>query len=88
MRTVIIFDHSSLKDVLLRTPLKLAQLKAACENYLQLDQILLRNDIYGFVKYLRKTAADVDRWVVTSRVGKDTRSSDKASPGGLTEILS
>jgi hypothetical protein len=34
------------------------------------------------VKHLRKTAADADRWAATSRTGKDTKSSDKASPGG------
>jgi hypothetical protein len=38
-----------------------AQLKEVCENDLLLDQIELRKDFYGFVKHLRKTAADADR---------------------------
>jgi hypothetical protein len=40
---------------------KPAQLKEVCENDSLLDQIELRKDFYGFVKHLRKTAADADR---------------------------
>jgi hypothetical protein len=50
---------------------KPAHLKEVCENDLLLDQIKLRNDFYGFVKQLRKTAANTDRWEATNRTGKD-----------------
>jgi hypothetical protein len=44
---------------------KPAQLKEVCENDLLLGQIEPRKDFYGFVKHLRKTAADADRWAAT-----------------------
>jgi hypothetical protein len=40
------------------------------------------------VKHPRKTVADADRWAATTRVGKDTKSSDKASPGGSSKSYS
>jgi hypothetical protein len=61
------------------------QLKEVCENHLLLDQVVLRKDFYGFVKHLRKTAADADRWAVTPRAAKEAKSSDKASTGGSTK---
>jgi hypothetical protein len=61
---------------------KPAQLNEVFENDLLLDHIELGKDFYGFVKHFRKTAADADRWAATNRTGKDTRSTDKASPGG------
>jgi hypothetical protein len=61
---------------------KPAQLKEVCEIDLLLDQIELRKDFCGFVKHLRKTAADADRWAATNRTGKDTNSSDRMSAGG------
>jgi hypothetical protein len=45
---------------------KPAQLKEVCENDLLLDRIELRKDFYGFVKHLRKTAVDADRWAATN----------------------
>jgi hypothetical protein len=56
---------------------KPAQLKEVCENDLQLDQVALRKDLYGFVKHLRKTAVDADRLAVTPRAGKDTKSVER-----------
>jgi hypothetical protein len=88
-------DQPKLAMKHLLSVVKPAQLKEVCENDFLLDQIELRNDFYGFVKHLRKTAADADRWVATNRTGKDTKSTDKASPGGprgaiqvaLTQVL-
>jgi hypothetical protein len=56
---------------------KPAQLKEVCENDLQLDQVALRKDFYGFLKHLRKTAVDADRWAVTPRAGNSTKSIDR-----------
>jgi hypothetical protein len=67
---------------------KPAQLKEVCENNLPLDQVERRKDFYGFVEHLRKTAADVDRWAATNRIGKDTKSSDEASTGGSSRSYS
>jgi hypothetical protein len=67
---------------------KPAQLKEVCESNLLLDLIELRKDFYGFVKHLRKTAADADCWAATNRTGKDTKSSDKASPRGSSRTFS
>jgi hypothetical protein len=66
---------------------KPTQLKEVCENDLLLDQIELHKDFYGFLKHLRKTAADADLWAATNRTGKDTKSSDKASTGGSSREL-
>jgi hypothetical protein len=56
---------------------KPAQFKEVFENDLQLDQVALRKDVYGFVKHLRKTSIDADRWAVTPRARKDTKSVDR-----------
>jgi hypothetical protein len=64
---------------------KPAQLKEVCENDLQLDQVALRKDFYGFVKHLRKTAVDADRWAVTPRAEKDTKSVDRVPNGVSTK---
>jgi hypothetical protein len=64
---------------------KPTQLKEVCENDFQLDQVALRKDFYGFVKHLRKSAVDADRWAVTPRAGRDAKSSDKATTGGSTK---
>jgi hypothetical protein len=61
---------------------KPGQLKEVCENDLQLDQVALRKDFYGFVKHLRKTAVDADRWAVYPRAGKDTKSIGTIPTGG------
>jgi hypothetical protein len=45
----------------LLSDVKPAQLKEVCENDIQLDQVAIRKDFYGFVKHLRKTAVDADR---------------------------
>jgi hypothetical protein len=65
----------------LLSEVKPTQLKEVCENDSLLDEIELRKDFYGFVKHVRKNAADADRWAATHRTGKDTKSSDKASTG-------
>jgi hypothetical protein len=75
-------DQPKLAIKHLLSVVKPAQLKEVCENDLLLDQIDLRKDFYGFVKHLRKTAAEADRRAASNRIGKDTRSTDKASPGG------
>jgi hypothetical protein len=62
-----------------------AQLKEVCENDLQLAQVALHKDLYGFVKHLRKTAVDADRWAVTLRAGKDTKSVDMVPTGVSTK---
>jgi hypothetical protein len=64
---------------------KPAQLKDVCENDLQLDQVALRKDFYGFLKHLRNTAVDADRWTISPRAGKDTKSIDRVSTGGSTK---
>jgi hypothetical protein len=64
---------------------KPAQLKEVCENDLQLDQVALFKDFYGFVKHLRKTAVDADRWAVTPRAEKDTNSIDRLPTGVSTK---
>jgi hypothetical protein len=64
---------------------KPAQLKEVCENDLQLEQVALRKDFYGFVKHLRKTAVNADRWAVTPRAGKDTKSVDRVPTGVSTK---
>jgi hypothetical protein len=81
-------DQPKLAIKHLLSVVKPAQLKEVCENDLLLDQIELRKDFYGFVIHLRKTAADADRWAATNRTGKDTKSSDKASPGGSSRSYS
>jgi hypothetical protein len=78
----LVKDQPKLAIKHLLSVVKPAQLKEVCENDLLLDQIELRKDFYGFLKHLRKTAADADRWAVTNRTGRDTKSSDKVSPGG------
>jgi hypothetical protein len=37
------------------------------------------------VKHLSKTAIDADRWAVSPRAGKDTKSIDRVSTGGSTK---
>jgi hypothetical protein len=64
---------------------KPAQLKEVCENDLQLDQVAIRNDSYVFVKHLRNTAVDADRWADSPRTGNDTKSIDRVSTGGSTK---
>jgi hypothetical protein len=46
---------------------------------------VLRKDFYGSVMHLRKTAVDIDRWTVSSRTGKYTKSIDRVPTGGLTK---
>jgi hypothetical protein len=65
---------------------KPAQLKEVCENGLQLDQVTLFKDFYGFVKHLRKTAIGADRWAVYPRAGKDTKSIDRVPTGGSKKL--
>jgi hypothetical protein len=81
----LVKDQPKLAIKHLLSVVKPPQLKEVCENDLLLDQVALRKDFYGFVKHLRKTAADADRWAVTPRAGKDAKSSDKASTGGSTK---
>jgi hypothetical protein len=64
---------------------KPTQLKEVCENDLQLDQVALRKDFYGFVKHLRKPTVDADRWAVTLRAGNDTNSVDRVPIGVSTK---
>jgi hypothetical protein len=54
-------DHPKLAIKHLLSAVKPAQLKEVCENDIQLDQVAIRKDFYGFVKHLRKTAVDADR---------------------------
>jgi cobalamin biosynthesis Mg chelatase CobN len=75
-------DQPKLAIKLRLSVVKPPQLKEVCENDLLLDQIELHKDFYGFVKHLRKTAANADRWAATNRTGKDTKSSDRVSAGG------
>jgi hypothetical protein len=79
----LVKDQPKLAIKHLLSVVKPAQLKEVCENDFLLDQIELRKDIYGFVKHLRKSAADVDRCAATNRTGKDTKSSDRVSAGGF-----
>jgi hypothetical protein len=69
----LVKDHPKLAIKHLLSVFKPAQLKEFCENDLQLDQVALRKDFYGFLKHLRKTVVDADRWAVTPRAGKDTK---------------
>jgi hypothetical protein len=78
----LVKDQPKLSIKHLMSVVKPAQLKEVCEKDLLLDQIELRKDFYGFVKQLRKTAADADRWAATNRTGKGTKSSDRVSAGG------
>jgi hypothetical protein len=64
---------------------KPALLIDVCENDLQLHQVALRKDFYGFVKNLRKTTVDADRWEIAPRANKDAKSSDKVTTGGSTK---
>jgi hypothetical protein len=84
----LVKDQPKLAIKHLLSVVKPAQLKEVCENDLLLDHIELRKDFYGFVKHLRKTAADADRWAATNRTGRDTKSIDKASPGGSSRSYS
>jgi hypothetical protein len=81
----LVKDQPKLAIKHLLSLVKPAQLKGVCENDLQLDQVALGKDFYGFVKHLRKTAVDADRWAVTSRARRDAKSSDKATTGGSTK---
>jgi hypothetical protein len=81
----LVKDQPKLAIKHLLSVVKPAQRKDACENDLQLDQIELCKEFYGFVNHLRKTAADADRWKADNHTGKDTRSSDKASTGGFSK---
>jgi hypothetical protein len=78
----LVTDQAKLAIKNLQSVVKPAQLKEVCENDLQLDQEALREDFYGSVKHLRKTAVDADRWAVTSRAGNDAKSSERAPTGG------
>jgi hypothetical protein len=69
----LVKDHPKLAIKHLLSVFKPAQLKEVCENDLQLDQVALRKDFYGFLKHLRKTVVDADLWAVTPRAGKDTK---------------
>jgi hypothetical protein len=80
----VVKDQPKLAIKHLLSVVKPAQLKEVCENDFQLDQVALRKDFYGFVKHLRKTAVDADRWAVYPRAGKDTKSID-ISTGGSTK---
>jgi Integrase core domain/Integrase zinc binding domain len=80
----LVQDQPKLAIKHLLSVVKPTQLKEVCENDLLLDQLQLRKDFYGFVKHLRKTAADADRWAATARTGRDTKSNDKAPAGGST----
>lgn len=80
----LVKDQPKLAIKHLLSVVKPTQLKEVCENDLLLDQLQLRKDFYGFVKHLRKTAADADRWAATARTGRDTKSNDKAPAGGST----
>jgi hypothetical protein len=77
----LVKDQPKLAIKHLLSVVKPAQLKEVCENDLQLDQVALRKDFYGFVKHLRKTAVDADCWAVTPRAGKDTKSVDRVPTG-------
>jgi hypothetical protein len=69
----LVKDQPKLAIKHLLSVVKPAQLKEVCEKDLLRDQIELRKDFYGFVKHIRKTAADADRWAATNRTGKDTK---------------
>jgi hypothetical protein len=81
----LVKDQPKLAIKHLLSVVKPAQLKEVCENDLQLDQVALRKDFYGFVKHLRKTAVDADRWAVTLRAGEDTKSVDRVPTGVSTK---
>jgi hypothetical protein len=81
----LVKDQPKLAIKHLLSVVKPAQLKEVCENDLQLDQVALRKDFYGFVKHLRKTAVDADRWAVTPRAGKGTKSVDRVPTGVSTK---
>jgi hypothetical protein len=78
----LVKDQPKLAIKHLLSVVKPAQLKEECETDLLLDRIVLRKDFYSFVKHLRKTAADADRWAATNRTVKYTRPTDKASAAG------
>jgi hypothetical protein len=81
----LVKDQPKLAIKHLLSVVKPAQLKEVCENDFQLDQVALRKDFYGFVKHLKKTAVDADRWAVYPRARKDTKSIDKVPTEGSTE---
>jgi hypothetical protein len=81
----LVKDQPKLASKHLLSVVKPAQLKEVCEYDLQLDQVALRKDFYGFVKHRRKTAVDADRWAVTPRAGKDTKSVDRMPTGVSTK---
>jgi hypothetical protein len=81
----LVKDQPMLAIKHLLSVVKPAQLKEICENDLQLDQVALRKDFFGFVKHLRKPAVDADRWAVTPRAERDTKSSDKATNGSSNQ---
>jgi hypothetical protein len=81
---MLVKDQPKLAIKHLLSVVKPAQLKEVCENDLLLDQIELRKDFYVFLKHLRMTSADADRWTATNLSGKDTKSSGKVSTGGST----
>jgi hypothetical protein len=60
-------DQPTLAIKYLLSVLKPAQLKQVCKNDLQLDHVALRKDFYGFVKHLRETSFDANRWAVSLR---------------------
>jgi hypothetical protein len=80
----LVKDQPKLAIKHLLSVVKPAQLKEVCENDLQLDQVALRKEFYGFVKPLWKTAVESDRWAVTPRAGKDTKSVDRVPTGVST----
>jgi hypothetical protein len=83
---MLVKDQPKLAIKHLLSVVKPAQLKEVCENDLQLDQVAQRKDFfYGFVKHLRRTAVDADRWTVTPRAGKDTKSVDRVPTGVSTK---
>jgi hypothetical protein len=74
----LVKDQPKLAIKHLLSVVKPAQLKEVCDIDLQLDQVALRKDFYGFVKHLRKAAVDAYLWAVTPRAGKDAKSVEGA----------